>query len=131
MDPVTHTWDYSIYDLPMGETDLLFTVEVTARERQADGSYADGHVTKKEYRITIWRDRTSDTSFTPVYAEGTALRILSSTVNGEIHETTPVFDPHGNFYYVNLPYETTEVNLSADVSYPVSYPVPTKRPAGD
>ena len=49
MDSQSHTWDYYIYDLPLGETELLFTVEVTAQEKQADGTYVDGEITKKEY----------------------------------------------------------------------------------
>ena len=111
MDPVTHTWDYAVNRLPAGETNLLFLVEV-----EAD----DGEITRKEYRITIWRDSTDMVEKEPHFAKGTALEIRS-VVNGVAYETTPIFDPERNFYYVNLPYEAEEAQILADLSYPVVY----------
>ena len=103
----THTWDYDISNLPLGETQLVFTVKVTAQELQADGTYAEGYVTEKKYRITIWRDLTNKKdaipSFVPSFKTGTALEIQDVNDSLKVYSTNPTFDPDGTFYYVNLP----------------------------
>lgn len=103
LDAETHTWSFQVSSLPEGETDFLFVVEVTA---------ADGQVTKKEYRVATWRDATDDESNVPTLADKTTLKV-SETGGTKLFEVNPTFEKETNFYYVNVPTETTEVNVSA------------------
>ncbi|MCM1296581.1 MAG: cadherin-like beta sandwich domain-containing protein, partial [Muribaculaceae bacterium] len=99
-----HTWDYLVSGLPEGLTDFLFTVEVKAD---------NGKITKKEYRISVWRDTTDQMASVPALADSTTIKVTDAHEVDKEYIVNPTFEKETNFYYVNVPNEVTEVNISA------------------
>ncbi|MCM1296384.1 MAG: cadherin-like beta sandwich domain-containing protein, partial [Muribaculaceae bacterium] len=114
-DPITGEFRYTIPKLHEGESQIFFTVQVKGK-KLVDGTtvFTDDLVTEKHYMITVYRNRTDHYEM-PNVAENTAIRVNGTGLFAtETFGTIPDFDPEINFYYLNLPNEARDVELSVE-----------------